>query len=208
MSKKSSHRWRREQQTDPYIQQAQKEGYRSRAVFKLEQINARDHLLRPGMTVVDLGAAPGGWSQWVHKQLQEHVTIIALDILPMEPLAGVTFLQGDFREEGVLNQLMQILDGRRADLVMSDMAPNISGIKAVDQPRAMLLNELARDLALDILAPKGCFLTKLFQGEGSDAFIRSLRPHFDKLVTRKPDASRARSPEVYLLAKEFKSVKT
>jgi 23S rRNA (uridine2552-2'-O)-methyltransferase len=197
--RKNSQRWLREHGSDVYVKQANLAGYRSRAVYKLAQIDARDHLFRPNMTVIELGAAPGGWSQWVtqHKQ----VRLFAVDILPIEPLPGVTFIQGDFREQTVLDELLNQLGEHKADLVMSDMAPNISGIKAIDQPRAMLLAELARDLALEVLAAQGHFLTKIFQGEGFDAYIKGLRPYFKQVMIRKPDASRSRSSEVYVLAK-------
>jgi len=201
---KSSRKWLVEHNTDSYVQQAKKAGYRSRAAYKLEQLDERDKLFKPNMTIVDLGAAPGGWSQWVQRRLENKVRLFALDILPIDPLPDVTFIQGDFHDEAVLQQLLGQIGESKADLVMSDMAPNMSGMKAVDQPRSMLLAELARDLALDILAPQGHFLTKVFQGEGFDVFIKDLRQHFTKVLIRKPDASRARSPEVYVLAKHFR----
>lgn len=188
------------------MKQAQLAGFRSRAVYKLAQIQQRDHLLRPGMTVIDLGAAPGGWSQWIKAQFGEQIRVFALDILPMDPLPGVQFIQGDFREQIVLEALLSALGPQSADLVMSDMAPNISGNKAVDQPRAMLLAELARDLALQVLAPQGHFLAKVFQGEGFDDYVKSLRQTFQQVLIRKPDASRARSPEMYVLAKHYKTM--
>jgi 23S rRNA (uridine2552-2'-O)-methyltransferase len=156
------------------------------------------------MTVIDLGAAPGGWSQWIKAEFGEQIRVFALDILPMDPLPGVQFIQGDFREQIVLEALLSALGPQAADLVMSDMAPNISGNKAVDQPRAMLLAELARDLALQVLAPQGHFLAKVFQGEGFDDYVKSLRQTFQQVLIRKPDASRARSPEMYVLAKHYK----
>jgi len=200
---KSSHHWLREHFDDPYVRRAQQEGLRSRAVYKLMEIDERDHLLRPGMTVVDLGAAPGGWAQYAAYRVGEGGRVFALDILPMDALADVTFIQGDFHEQTVVDRLLAALDGRSVDLVMSDMAPNISGMKAVDQPRAMYLCELALDLARQILAPGGDLLMKAFQGEGFDALLRELRGSFARVSTRKPKASRPRSPEVYLLARNY-----
>lgn len=200
---KSSRRWLQEHRSDSYVKQANLAGYRSRAVYKLAQIDNHDHLFHAGMTVVDLGAAPGGWSQWIKRSLHDQVRLFALDILPMEPLPGVTFIQGDFREPVVLDELLNQLGHHKADIVISDMAPNISGVKAIDQPRAMLLAELARDFALDVLSPRGHFLTKIFQGEGFDFYVKGLRAHFERVVVRKPKASRSRSPEVYVLAKAF-----
>jgi 23S rRNA (uridine2552-2'-O)-methyltransferase len=200
----SSERWLQEHNSDPYVKQAKQDDYRSRAVYKLAQIDERDHLFYSNMTVIDLGAAPGGWSQWVQRRLKNQVNIFALDILPMKPLPGVTFIQGDFTEKIILDELLDKLgDSNKANLVMSDMAPNISGIKSVDQARMMLLAELARDLAFDVLATKGCFLTKVFQGEGFDSYLKSLRSSFKKVVIRKPKASRSRSSELYILAKEY-----
>ncbi len=201
---KQSKKWLKEHFDDFYVQQAQKDGYRSRAVYKLLEIDDKDHLLRPGMTIVDLGAAPGGWSQIASLRLKDKVRIIATDILPMDALADVEFIQGDFREEEVLNQLLKSLGNDRADLVMSDMAPNISGVKAVDQPRAMYLAELAMDMARKVLKPDGVFLVKVFQGEGFDEYLRELRSYFKSVTVRKPKASRPRSREVYLLARACK----
>ena len=200
---KSSHHWLREHFDDPYVRRAQQEGLRSRAVYKLIEIDERDQLLRPGMTVVDLGAAPGGWAQYAAHRVGERGRVFALDILAMDALADVTFIQGDFHEQGVLDRLLAALEGRPVDLVMSDMAPNISGMKAVDQPRAMYLCDLALDLARQVLTPGGDLLMKAFQGEGFDALLRELRTSFERVVTRKPKASRARSPEVYLLARNY-----
>lgn len=200
---KSSPRWLREHFDDPYVRRAQQEGMRSRAVYKLMEIDERDHLLRPGMTVVDLGAAPGGWAQYAAHRLGEHGRVFALDILPMDALAGVTFIQGDFHEQVVVEQLLTALEGHRVSLVMSDMAPNISGMKAVDQPRAMYLCELALELARQVLAPGGDLLMKAFQGDGFDPLLRELRASFERVATRKPKASRARSREVYLLARNY-----
>jgi len=197
---KSSQRWLREHFADPYVKKAQAEGLRSRAAYKLEELIERDRLLRPGMVVVDLGAAPGGWSQYVRQVLGGGGRVVALDILEMPPLAGVEFLHGDFREEAVLSQLETLLDGQRVDLVLSDMAPNMSGVDVVDQARAMHLAELAMEFADGHLRPGGAFLIKLFQGVGFDDYVRELRHRYDKVAIRKPAASRKRSPEVYALA--------
>ena len=201
---KSSARWLREHFTDEYVKRAQAEGYRSRAVYKLLEIHEKDRLLRPGLTVVDLGAAPGGWSQLAARLVGGQGAVIALDILPMEPLPGVTFIEGDFREAAVLERLLSVLNDRPVDLVISDMAPNTSGIKAVDQPRGMYLAELALDFARRCLRPGGDFLTKAFQGEGFDPFLRDLRAAFATVAIRKPKASRARSAEQYLLARNYR----
>ena len=187
--------------TDPYVKRAKQEGYRSRAAFKLLEIDDRDHLLKPGMTVVDLGAAPGGWSQLAAQKLAGQGKVIALDLLEMQGLTGVTFIQGDFREEAVLAQLLQALDGRPVDLVICDMAPNISGVGVADQARSMHLVELALEFAVQCLKPGGDFLVKVFQGAGFEAFLKEMRQHFDQVATRKPQASRGRSNEVYLLGK-------
>jgi 23S rRNA (uridine2552-2'-O)-methyltransferase len=196
---KSSQRWLKEHFSDPYVKKAQAEGLRSRAAYKLEELLERDRLLKPGMVVVDLGAAPGGWSQFVRQALGDSGRVVAMDILDMPPLAGVEFLHGDFREDSVLSQLEAMLDGAPVDLVLSDMAPNKSGVDAVDQPRMMHLAELAMEFADSHLKPGGAFLIKLFQGTGSDDYIRELRRRYDKVAIRKPDASRKRSPEVYAL---------
>jgi 23S rRNA (uridine2552-2'-O)-methyltransferase len=195
--------WRERQERDPWVQRARREGWRSRAVFKLEQIDQKERLLQPGMVCVDLGAAPGGWSQYVTHRLDGRARILALDLLPMDALPDVEFLQGDFREEAVLAQLLESLGEARADLVMSDMAPNISGTKAVDQPRSMYLAELALDLARRVLAPGGSFVCKLFQGEGFDAFVRETRNSFERVRVIKPEASRPGSREVYLVARNL-----
>jgi len=197
---KSSSRWLREHFNDPYVKRAQSEGWRSRAVFKLEELIERDHLLKPGMVIVDLGAAPGGWSQIARERLGEKGRVVALDILPMQGIGGVEFIHGDFREESVLKQLENLLDGAVVDLVLSDMAPNMSGMTAVDQPRSMHLVELAEEFAAAHLRVGGAFLTKVFQGEGFDDFVRRLRAGYERVSIRKPKASRARSPEVYALA--------
>jgi len=197
---KSSARWLREHFSDPYVKKAQAEGWRSRAVFKLEELIERDRLLKPGMVVVDLGAAPGGWSQVARERLGDKGRVIALDILPMQGIGGVEFIQGDFREDEVLGRLQTTLAGAVVDLVLSDMAPNMSGVNAVDQPRSMHLVELAEEFAAVHLRTGGAFLAKVFQGEGFDDFVRRLRAGYERVSIRKPKASRARSPEVYALA--------
>lgn len=201
---KSSGRWLKEHFDDPYVKEAQKLGYRSRASFKLLEIQEKDRLIRPGMTVVDLGSAPGGWSQVAVNLVGHHGRVVASDILAMDSLAGVDFIQGDFTEEAVLEQILICLGDRRADLVISDMAPNMSGMNDVDQPRAMYLVELAVDLAAQVLKPDGTFLTKVFHGEGFDDLLKEMKGRYKKVSTRKPQASRARSREVYLLAQGFK----
>lgn len=202
---KSSTRWLQEHFSDPYVKRAQAEGWRSRAVFKLEELIERDRLLKPGMVVVDLGAAPGGWSQVARERLGQRNgewsgRVIALDILPMQGIGGVEFIHGDFREDSVLERLKHVLGGAAVDLVLSDMAPNLSGMAAVDQPRSMHLVELAEEFAAAHLRAGGSFLTKVFQGEGFDDFVRRLRAGYERVSIRKPRASRARSPEVYALA--------
>lgn len=197
---KSSHRWLREHFSDPYVKKAQAQGLRSRAAFKLEEVLERDRLIRPGMVIVDLGAAPGGWSQLAARALGGQGRVVALDILDMPSLPGVEFIQGDFREDAAVAALEGLLAGQPVDLVLSDMAPNMSGVESVDQARAMDLAELARDFALQWLRPGGDFLVKLFHGVGFDDYVRNLRREFTKVVVRKPKASRARSPEVYALA--------
>ncbi len=196
---KSSKQWMREHVNDPYVQMAQKDGYRARAAYKLLELDERDNLIKPGMVVVDLGAAPGSWCQVVVKKLGEHGRIIALDLLPLDPLPRVEFIQGDFREESVLAQLEQKLAGRPIGLVISDMAPNISGVVMADQARAMYLAELALDFAVGHLAPGGSFVAKVFQGTGFEDYIKLMRTHFAKVVARKPKASRDRSNEQYLV---------
>ena len=202
---KSSQRWLKEHFSDPFVKKAQAEGMRSRAAYKLEELVERDRLLKPGMVVVDLGAAPGGWSQWVRQQLgsldqAKPGRVIASDILEMPPIAGVDFLHGDFREDEVLSKLETMLDGDPVDLVLSDMAPNMSGVDQVDQARAMHLSELAMAFADDHLRTGGAFLIKLFQGVGFDDYVRDLRRRYAKVAIRKPAASRRRSNEVYALA--------
>lgn len=201
---KSSARWLREHFTDEYVKRARQEGYRSRAVYKLLEIHEKDRLLRPGMTVVDLGAAPGGWSQLAARLVGQQGAVIALDLLPIEPLPGVECIEGDFREVVVLEHLLAALNGRFVDLILADMAPNTSGIKAVDQPRGMYLSELALDFARHCLRPGGDFLLKIFQGEGFDGFLKELRTAFVTVAPRKPKASRARSAEQYLLARNYR----
>lgn len=204
---KSSRSWLKEHFDDHYVKESQRLGYRSRAVFKLKEIDERDRIIKPGLTVIDLGAAPGGWSQYVAEKMGSNGVIIASDILPMDSLADVTFIQGDFTEEAVFEQILEALEasgGKKADLVISDMSPNMSGMKAVDQPRGMYLVELAVDLAQQVIKPNGILLMKVFQGEGFDQLIRDLRQQYAKVITRKPKASRPRSPEVYLLAKGYK----
>ena len=201
---KSSNDWLREHFDDPYVKKAQKAGYRSRATFKLEEIDKKDKLIRPGMAVVDLGSAPGGWSDYALRKLGNKGTVVALDILPMTPLSGVHFIQGDFREDDVLDELNLVLNSQSIDLVLSDMAPNITGVDAIDQPSSMYLVELALHFAIENLSKQGVFLVKVFQGEGFDAYLKAMRDSFQKVVTRKPDASRARSREVYLLGRGLK----
>ncbi|GMQ87416.1 MAG: 23S rRNA (uridine(2552)-2'-O)-methyltransferase RlmE [Gammaproteobacteria bacterium] len=197
---KSSHRWLKEHFDDEHVKRAQREGYRSRAVYKLDEIQQKDRIIKPGMAVVDLGAAPGSWSQYASGLVGRKGRVIAMDILPMDSLPGVTFVQGDFREDDVLDQMLHVLEGQETDLVMSDIAPNISGVDAVDQPRAMYLAELAVDFAGRVLRPEGDLLMKVFQGEGFDALLKDLRGRYRKVVMRKPRASRSRSREVYALA--------
>ncbi len=201
---KSSKRWLREHFSDPHVKRSREEGYRSRASFKLREINKRDRIIRPGMTVVDLGAAPGGWSQVAAERSDPNGRVIAVDLLPMAPIPGVEFIQGDFSDQAVLDHVLNRLAGAGADLVISDMAPNMSGVKGIDQPRAMALAELALDLAARVLAPGGGLLVKVFQGAGCEEFRASLKAEFATVKTRKPEASRARSNEMYLLASGFR----
>ncbi|MCH9691182.1 MAG: 23S rRNA (uridine(2552)-2'-O)-methyltransferase RlmE [Gammaproteobacteria bacterium] len=201
---KSSHSWLREHFNDPYVKQSQKEGYRSRASYKLQELQKKDRLIRPGMTVVDLGAAPGGWSQVVAELVGHKGRVLASDILTMDALAGVDFVQGDFTEASVMEKLQQLLGEDGADLVISDMAPNMSGVRGVDQPASMYLVELSVDMARRVLKPGGAFVSKVFQGEGFDDLIRDLRGSYASVVTRKPGASRPRSREVYVVARGFR----
>lgn len=200
----SSGRWLKEHFDDKYVQEAQKRGYRSRAFFKIEEIQNKDKLLKPGMTVVDLGAAPGGWSQYAAEIVGDEGQVIACDILPMDSLPGVNFLQGDFREEAVLEALLTRIKPDMVDVVMSDMAPNMSGNLASDQPRAMYLVELALDMCRQVLAPNGSFAVKVFQGEGFDQYLADIRSMFKVVKIRKPDSSRDRSREVYIVATGYK----
>jgi 23S rRNA (uridine2552-2'-O)-methyltransferase len=206
MAKKrsSSKAWLKEHRDDPYVQQAQREGYRSRACYKLLELQAKDRLIRPGMTVVDLGSAPGGWSQVAAELVGHRGRVVASDILAMDALAGVEFIQGDFAEDAVFEQILVAIGEAPVDVVVSDMAPNMSGMTAVDQPRAMYLVELAVDMARRVLAPGGSFVAKVFQGEGFDDLIRDCRDSFGKVLTRKPQASRPRSREVYLVARDYR----
>ncbi len=202
---KSSHQWMQRHLNDEYVQRAQRDGYRSRASYKLLELQEKDKILKPGQVVVDLGAAPGGWSQVAAKLVGDQGKVFAMDILEMDAIHGVEFLQGDFREQAVLEALMDLLQGRAVDLVISDIAPNASGVRAVDQPRSMYLCELALDFARNTLKPGGCFVTKMFQGEGFDDYIRDARQSFTRLVTRKPKSSRPKSREVYVVATGYKS---
>lgn len=200
---KSSKRWLHEHFEDLYVKKAQTEGYRSRAVYKLKEMDERESLLKPGMTVVDLGAAPGGWTQYISQRLDGRGRIIALDVLPMDALPDVNFIQGDFREDEVLAELLNLIPERSLDLLLSDMAPNMSGTSAIDIPRAMYLVELAFDFAEKMLKPGGAMLIKVFHGSGFDDLVKQARNSFDKVVIRKPAASRSRSKETYLLAKGY-----
>ena len=202
---KSSGAWLRNHFDDPYVKEAQRLGYRSRAAFKLLELQERDRLFKPGMTVVDLGAGPGGWSQIACDLVGARGTVLASDILPMDALAGVDFVQGDFTDDAVLDVILARLDGRPVDLVISDMAPNMSGMRDVDQPRAMYLVELSMEFSRRVLKPGGAMAVKLFHGEGFDEFMRDARGRFDKVLTRKPKSSRPKSREVYLVAKGFRS---
>ena len=201
---RTSNAWLREHVNDPYVQRAKAEGYRSRASFKLMEIDDRDRLIRSGEVVVDLGATPGGWSQVVAKRQKGNGRVIALDLLEMDPLHGVDFIQGDFREESVLKSLESLLAGAKVGLVLSDMAPNISGVVVSDQARVMHLAELGLDFSRSWLKPDGAFLVKVFQGYGYEDFVKEMRQVFTVVSTRKPDASRDRSPEVYLLGRGLK----
>ena len=201
--RRSSGSWRDRQERDPFVQRARREGWRSRAVFKLEQIVTKERLLRPGMVCVDLGSAPGGWSQYVTQKLDGKARIVAVDILPMDALPDVDFIEGDFREDDVFEQLLERVGEAGADLVMSDMAPNITGTKAVDQPRSMYLVELALDMARRVLKPGGSFICKVFQGEGFVDFVKDARNSFERVRVFKPEASRSGSREVSLVARNF-----
>lgn len=205
MSKRRrSSSWRERQESDPYVRQARQDGWRSRAVYKLDQIDRKEKLLRPDMRIVDLGAAPGGWSQYAGRRLDGRVRIVAVDVLPMDALSGVEFIQGDFTEDGTLAEIQAALGGEQVDLVMSDMAPNISGNRGVDQPRSMYLAELALELCKSVLGNDGDLVCKLFQGSGTDEFVAVARSSFDRVRVMKPDASRAGSREVYLVARNYR----
>lgn len=201
---KTSNQWLREHFNDPYVKKAHKEGFRSRSAFKLQEIQLKDRIIKPGMVVVDLGAAPGGWCQLLTKWVGEQGKVIALDILPMDYLPGVEFIQGDFGSDEVYEQLLQVVGDTQIGAVTCDIAPNMSGMRAVDIPRAMLLAEQALDFAKQVLRPSGCFLVKVFQGEGFDSFLKDMRTHFKTVKSRKPEASRPRSNEIYLLGTGFK----
>ena len=201
---KSSANWLREHFNDPFVKQAQKDGYRSRASYKLLEIQEKDRLIRPGMSVIDLGAAPGGWSQVTSRLIGGQGRLIASDILEMDSMPDVTFIQGDFTHDEVLQRILEAVGDSHVDLVISDMAPNMSGTPAVDMPRAMFLCELALDLATRVLKPGGDFLIKIFQGEGFDVYLKDVRSKFDKVQMRKPSSSRDRSREQYLLGRGFK----
>lgn len=196
----SSRRWLQEHFSDHYVKEAQREGYRSRAIYKLKEIHERDKLFKPGMTVVDLGAAPGSWSELVVKLVGKKGRVIALDLLPIDPIPGVEIIQGDFTDEALEQELLQRLGDNKVNWVISDMAPNFSGVNSVDIPRMITLAELALHFAISVLELKGGFLVKVFQGEGFEAFLKEVRTHFKKVTTRKPKASRGRSNEVYILA--------
>ena len=202
--RRSSGSWRDRQERDPYVQRARRDGWRSRAVYKLEEIDRKERLLKPDMVCVDLGAAPGSWSQYVTETLKGRARIVAVDLLPMDTLSGVTFIEGDFRDDAVFEAVLEASGEHGADLVLSDMAPNISGTRAVDQPRSMYLAELALDLAKRVLKSGGSFVCKVFQGEGFDDFVKDARQAFGKVRVMKPDASRKGSREVYLVARNYR----
>lgn len=201
---KSSHRWLQEHVNDPYVKQAQKDGYRSRSSYKLIELNERDRLIRPGMLVMDLGSAPGGWSQVAGNIVGEKGRVLASDILPMDAVRNTDFIQGDFTDDTVFAQILDALGGAQPDLIICDIAPNISGIESADQGSSIYLVELALDMVRKVLKPKGNFVVKVFQGTGSDAYLKELRTSFDKVNIRKPEASRRRSREIYVVAKGFK----
>lgn len=202
---KSSNRWLEEHVNDPFVKRAQTDGYRARAAYKLLELNEKDQLIRPGMLVLDLGSAPGSWSQIAGRLVGVKGRVIASDILPMDSLENVDFIQGDFTEDAVFDQIMEKLGGAQADLVISDMAPNISGVAAADQASSMYLVELALDMARQVLKPKGNFVAKVFHGEGYDDYLKEAKTLFDKVVVRKPSASRPRSREVYVVGKGCKN---
>jgi 23S rRNA (uridine2552-2'-O)-methyltransferase len=201
---KNSRDWVKRHLSDPYVKRAQEEGFRSRAVYKLAEIESRDQLVKPGQVIVDLGSAPGGWSQYVIKRVGPKGKVVAIDLLPMEPVAGVHFIEADFSEEAGHAQVVAALEGRPVDLVISDMAPNLTGITVTDQARLFELGELAMEFAVQFLQPNGAFIVKVFQGAGFEPFVKQLRAHFVTVAAKKPDASRDESREVYLLAKGLK----
>ncbi len=201
---RSSKRWLQEHHSDPFVQQARREGYRSRAVYKLMELQEKDRLLRPGQFVIDLGAAPGGWSEYASHFVGDGGRLIAVDILPMDPIGDVDIIEGDFTEQAVFDRILDLIDHQPVDLVLSDMAPNMSGIESVDQPKSMYLVELAHDLAREVLDPKGGFVVKMFQGEGFDAMVRDFRQSYQSVRFRKPQASRPRSREVYAVCQGLK----
>lgn len=205
MTKSKNRSWIQQHVKDPYVKQSQADGYRSRASYKLLEIVNKDRLIRSGMTVVDLGSAPGGWSQVAARLVGHQGRVHALDILPMDPIAGVDFVQGDFTEADIFSELLELIENRPVDLVISDMAPNLSGNRAVDQPAVMYLVELAMDMAQNVLTRDGVFIAKLFQGEGFDTFVLDVRKLFNRVSLIKPDASRSKSREVYLVAKGLKA---
>ena len=204
MAKSKNRTWIKQHVKDPYVKQSQLDGYRSRASYKLLEIVEKGRYIKPGMVVVDLGSAPGGWSQVATKLVGHKGCVVAVDILPMDPVAGVSFIQGDFTEEKILNQLLGEIGNRPVDLVISDMAPNLTGMKAVDQPAMIYLAELAVDLVQQVMTDDGIFIAKLFQGEGFDEFVRNTKTVFNVVSLKKPDASRSKSREVYLVAKGLK----
>ncbi len=201
---KSSQAWLKEHHDDQYVLKARRDGYRSRAVYKLIEIQEKDQVLKPGQFVLDLGAAPGGWSEYAAQYTSSEGGLIAVDLLPIEPVAGAEIIQGDFTEDATLDEIMQLIGGKTIDLVLSDMAPNLSGMESVDQPKSIYLAELALELAKDKLARNGVFVTKLFQGEGFDGYISELRASFLSVKMRKPDASRPRSREIYAVCRGLK----
>ncbi len=203
---RSSDRWLKEHFSDPFVRRAQAGGWRSRAVFKLEEIDRRERLFKAGQTCLDLGAAPGAWSQYARRRVGRTGRVLATDLLPMPELAGVEFLQGDLREEGVLGQILRLLPAGQVDVVLSDMAPSLSGVDAIDQPRSIELAELALDLAAQLLKPGGAALIKIFQGAGFEELLRAARARFARVRLLKPGASRSRSPEMYLLAMQYRLV--
>ena len=205
MTKSKNRDWIKQHINDPYVKQSQKDGYRSRASYKLLEIVEKERMIRPGMTIVDLGSSPGGWSQVASRLVGHEGRVHALDILPMDPIAGVDFIQGDFTEQNVFNDLLLLIGNRPVDLVICDMAPNLTGARAVDQPAMMYLAELAIDLTVQVLRHEGIFISKVFQGEGFDQFVRHVRTLFNSVSMKKPEASRAKSREVYLVAKGLKS---